>query len=100
MSEVTVPKEVFDGEMEKLKGEYVSVFGEESVTGSSKRGMTKEEWMDVYSKNVSFWRDRLPSMDVGDPSSLTLPNVARHAICTNAISSLEAKMRDAGPRKS
>ena len=89
---VTIEKDVHEKCMISLKNEYVRTFGMESFQNTEK-SYSREEYIQIYAKNIKFWKNKIPDIDVTNPTTITQTQLAKHAICTNAVKNLEAQIK-------
>lgn len=89
---ITIPQEVVTRVTARVRSEYALAFGDEALSGEV-RSLTCEQVIQIYARDVLFWRERLPR----DPSELRdVEAVALHALCSNAEARLLERARELG----
>jgi len=83
MSQVTIPKEMHEKMIEKLRQQYKREFGDSDAVVT----FSRDEMIEKYAKDIVFWKVRTPSIK---PGSVTLPIICAHAICTNAEKQMQS----------
>ena len=91
MTGVTIPKEVYQQELEKLKAEYVMQFGQEAVSNEVQQ-FTRVQTIERYASAIRFWQKKTPEIYVG----ITTEDIARHAICSNSLSNMRISVQKLG----
>ncbi len=93
-SGLKIEAEIYQKMLNRLRDKYKEKFGENAFSDDVV-ALSREDYIEIYSKNLNFWKDNLPNLDNMSrvpPSAI----LATHAICTNAISALQKKMDQAG----
>lgn len=90
---ITIPKEVHERVLLELGREYEETFGFDPLSEEAK-GTKRLIGKKTYERNLLFWKTRLPSISASSPPDMD--TVARHAICTNAISNTERELKKYG----
>ena len=88
---ITIPKEVHERALLNLGKEYEQTFGFDPLSEGAKetkRLIGKE----TYERNLLFWKTRLPTVGASSPPP-DMETIARHAICSNAISNMERELK-------
>ena len=91
MTEITIPRVVYDQQMERLKGLYVDEFGADALSDRM-QSFSRLATISRYARAMRFWERNLPEVRPG----LTLDQIATHALCTNANEQLRSKVREMG----
>ena len=89
MTQVTIPKEMHDRMVAKLRLQYEQEFGDADLVVTYSR----QELIDKYVRDYVFWSVRTPTVD---PSQVSMSIICAHAICTNAIKQMEKLARSKG----
>ena len=80
MSQVTIPKEVFDSQIDIMRSEYIREYGGEALSDEM-RSFSRTQTVARYRAMMHFWQSRLEPARPG----MSIEDVARHAICSNGI---------------
>lgn len=86
---VTIPAHIHERELAALRREYERVVVK--ITDEV-REIERDEAIEIYARNVKFWRARLPKLSKGMGEAA----LARHAICTNADINLMKRIKELG----
>ena len=89
---VTIPKAVVEEMQLVLTAEYKRVFGDEAVTNVHKETMSRDAMIQRYVKNIHFWKAQKPQLS----PSMSIHDLAKHAICENAVRNLSARCAEYG----
>ena len=91
---VTIPADVYELVRDRLKSAYVAEFGEDALS-EGKVALSRDEFVAKYARNLAFWKAHRPEIEL-DKCTEMPPSVvlAAHAICSNAINGLEARVRE------
>lgn len=82
MSQFTIPKEMHEKMVLRLKQQYEHEFGNCDAVVTYSR----EELIKKYARDIVFWKVRTPSLN---PGTATLSIICAHAICTNAVKQMQ-----------
>ena len=96
MSQIAIDKKSRMRAMKSLTNKYKLKFGECHLNEDLSKNVryTHREWILKYAENIEFWKSEVPDL---------VPNmrnfsIAKHAICTNAMSQLWQKCEEMGVR--
>ena len=89
---VTIPKEVFEKMKSMLTENYKTKFGDNSTNNSNNERLSKYEFVQRYAENILFWKECTPELK----PDMSIEDLARHAITSNAISRLNAYCTEKG----
>ena len=82
MSRATIPKEMHERMVARLRSQYEKEFGPADQVVQ----YTREDLVAHYAAVIRFWQRRVPAVG---PAHVSLPLICGHAICTNAISNMK-----------
>lgn len=88
---ITIPKEIFERVKSILTEEYNEKFGNTSTNSNTER-LSKDEFVRRYGENIIFWKERTPELQ----PNMSIQDLARHAITTNAVNRLNAYCAEKG----
>lgn len=88
---ITIPREVFEKVKSILTEDYNAKFGDTSKNSNTER-LSKDEFVRRYAENILFWKERTPELQ----PNMSIENLARHAITTNAVNRLNAYCAEKG----
>lgn len=86
-----IKKELREEVQAQLQSEYVEQFGPSALSNEA-RPLTRSDAIDIYAKNLRFWKQRTPELTELKGER----ELARHAICTNAENNLLKRVRQLG----
>lgn len=89
---VTIPKEVFEKMQSILTENYKTKFGDNSTNNSNSKCLSRDEFVQRYAENMLFWKDLTPELK----PDMSIEDLARHAITSNAVSRLNAYCTEKG----
>mgnify|MGYP006872197821 CR=1 FL=1 len=89
MSQITIPREVYTQELQRLQCAYVERFGEDALS-NQKKSFSRAATVARYATVVHFWSEHVPEVKPG----LTMAQIATHAICTNALQQARTRLRE------
>ena len=89
---ITIPKEIFEKVKSILTEDYKTKFGDNSTNNSNTEHLSKDEFVRRYADNISFWKERTPELK----PDMSIEDLARHAITSNAVSRLNAYCTEKG----
>jgi hypothetical protein len=91
MSQVSIDKQSRVRAMKSLTNKYKQQFGEDVLKSTIQtQNYSEREWIMKYAENIKFWKDEVPDL----VPNMTQFSMAKHAICTNAISQLWIKCEE------
>lgn len=88
---ITIPKEIFGKVKSILTDEYNEKFGN-TCTNSNTERLSKDVFVRRYAENIIFWKQRTPELQ----PNMSIEDLARHAITTNAVNRLNAYCAEKG----
>lgn len=91
MTEITIPKDVYDRQLGLLREAYGTAFGEGALS-NARRSFSHAATVQRYALVIDFWTRQTPAVKPG----LSIDDVARHAICTNAIQQAQRTVEEYG----
>ena len=90
-SSVTIPREMHAKMVKKLKKEYEAQFGSLNTIVEF---ALQEDWVAYYANVISFWKQRIPEIDMERRPNLKV--ICAHAIATNAERSMWSIVKKKG----
>lgn len=89
---VTIPRAVVEEMQRVLAQEYKKTFGEKTPSDTRKASLSRDEMIQRYVDNIKFWKTQTPELS----PSMSIHDLARHAICENAVRNLSARCAEYG----
>ena len=91
MTEITIPRPVYEAQLERLQGLYREEFGDDALS-SRVQSFSRPVTIRRYARAIDFWERHTPEVRPG----LSIEDVAAHAACTNAAQQLRLRADELG----
>ena len=92
---VCIKRKQYNLAVKSLSNLYAAEFKTNNIDNDIVKGFSKDETIERYAKTLQFWKDHTPFASQ-DMSEFT---IAKHAVCTNAISQLWKRIDELDIRK-
>lgn len=91
MTEITIPRPVYEAQLERLRALYREEFGDDALS-SRVQSFSRPATIRRYARAIDFWERHTPEVRPG----LSIGDVAAHAACTNAVQQLRLRADELG----